>query len=163
MALSQEDSSQHSVLSPDDAFGKVFGKEHPGRVRGLGIGACPTSVFGTSSQRFGGIHFSSTSSTHPASREEVDTLKSKLSQAKDKLKTTEDKLQKNEDKLQKNEEELAQTKEQMRTIMEILKEMGARLPPSVANKTTTVEQVHFNSNLLHIINLVIMPFNCELI
>ena len=56
-------------------------------------------MFSTSSQRVGGIHLSSTSSTHPASREEVDTLKSKLSQAEDKLKTTEDKLQKNDEEL----------------------------------------------------------------
>ena len=32
---------------PDDVIGKVYGAEHSGRVCGLGVGVCPTSVFKT--------------------------------------------------------------------------------------------------------------------
>jgi len=28
-----------------DPIGVMFGKEHPGRVRGLSVGACPTVAF----------------------------------------------------------------------------------------------------------------------
>jgi len=35
---------------PDDAIGKVFGPEHPGRVRVMGIGSCPSSIFGLQRQ-----------------------------------------------------------------------------------------------------------------
>nr|XP_018628915.1 uncharacterized protein LOC104104062 [Nicotiana tomentosiformis] len=40
-------------ISPNDAFGVVFGPEHPGRVRGLGMGAVPTVVFKQTSRRGG--------------------------------------------------------------------------------------------------------------
>lgn len=30
----------------DDAIGKLYGAEHSGRVRGLGLGVCPTIAFG---------------------------------------------------------------------------------------------------------------------
>ncbi|XP_016439148.2 uncharacterized protein LOC107765063 isoform X1 [Nicotiana tabacum] len=45
-------------ISPNDALGVVFSPEHPGRVRGLGMGAVPTVVFkqtsirGTQSRRW---------------------------------------------------------------------------------------------------------------
>ena len=38
----------------DDAFAKLFGKEHPGRVRGMGFGVCPSQVFKSSSGHYGG-------------------------------------------------------------------------------------------------------------
>ncbi|MED6150154.1 hypothetical protein PIB30_069677, partial [Stylosanthes scabra] len=37
-------------LSQNDSLAQVLGKEHPGRVRGLGSGPCPTKVFGNTSQ-----------------------------------------------------------------------------------------------------------------
>ena len=33
----------------------MFGKEHLGRVRGVGDGVCPSQIFGWSNPRFGGI------------------------------------------------------------------------------------------------------------
>ena len=30
-----------SIISPDDAVGKILGKEHSGRVRCLGLGVVP--------------------------------------------------------------------------------------------------------------------------
>ena len=38
---------QTETPSKDDAFTRVFGKEHPGRVRGMGLGVCPSQVFGS--------------------------------------------------------------------------------------------------------------------
>ncbi|CAA0822311.1 Unknown protein [Striga hermonthica] len=43
-------SSQSQFALPDDPLGRVFGKEHAGRVRGAGFGPCPTIAFGC---RFG--------------------------------------------------------------------------------------------------------------
>ncbi|XP_057763489.1 uncharacterized protein LOC130983285 [Arachis stenosperma] len=40
----QDGSSKH--LSQNDSLSQVLGKEHPGRVRVLGAGPCPTQVFG---------------------------------------------------------------------------------------------------------------------
>ncbi|RYR77444.1 hypothetical protein Ahy_A01g001903 [Arachis hypogaea] len=40
----QDGSSKH--LSQNDSLSQVLGKEHPGRVRALGAGPCPTQVFG---------------------------------------------------------------------------------------------------------------------
>jgi len=34
-----------SHISPNDPVGVIFGKEHPGRVRGLSYGVCPTLAF----------------------------------------------------------------------------------------------------------------------
>ncbi|MQM21752.1 hypothetical protein Taro_054797 [Colocasia esculenta] len=39
-----------SIASADDIYSRVFGKERPGRVGGVGTGPTPTSLWGTSSQ-----------------------------------------------------------------------------------------------------------------
>ncbi|MQL84849.1 hypothetical protein Taro_017367, partial [Colocasia esculenta] len=43
-------SSSSSIATADDIYSQVFGKERPGRVRGVGTGPTPTSLWGTSSQ-----------------------------------------------------------------------------------------------------------------
>ncbi|MQM15896.1 hypothetical protein Taro_048849, partial [Colocasia esculenta] len=43
-------SSSSSIASADDIYSQVFGKERPGRVRGVGTGPTPASLWGTSSQ-----------------------------------------------------------------------------------------------------------------
>ncbi|MQL70123.1 hypothetical protein Taro_002425 [Colocasia esculenta] len=43
-------SSSSSIASADDIYSQVFEKERPGRVRGVGTGPTPTSLWGTSSQ-----------------------------------------------------------------------------------------------------------------
>ncbi|KAL4287278.1 hypothetical protein AHAS_Ahas19G0170200 [Arachis hypogaea] len=42
---SSQQPMESTVNSPLDALGVVFGKEHPGRVRGLGMGIVPTVAF----------------------------------------------------------------------------------------------------------------------
>ena len=56
------------MLSPNDAFAKVFGKEHLGHVHGLWMRVFPSSVFETSSQS---IHSTSYSIANLTSQEEV--------------------------------------------------------------------------------------------
>ncbi|MQL88907.1 hypothetical protein Taro_021472, partial [Colocasia esculenta] len=43
-------SSSSSIATADDIYSQVFGKDRPGRVRGVGTGPAPTSLWGTSSQ-----------------------------------------------------------------------------------------------------------------
>lgn len=38
-------SKNASDISLEDPIGVIFGKEHPGRVRGLSYGACPSLAF----------------------------------------------------------------------------------------------------------------------
>ncbi|XP_039139068.1 uncharacterized protein LOC120276403 [Dioscorea cayenensis subsp. rotundata] len=40
---------QSQILSENDAYISVFGKEHPGYVRGLGLGVVKTQIYGSSS------------------------------------------------------------------------------------------------------------------
>ncbi|PIN00622.1 hypothetical protein CDL12_26876 [Handroanthus impetiginosus] len=56
-----QDPNGNSVISPNDAVGKILGKEHPRRVRCMGIGATPTSCFGHASCQH---HFQSSSSSN---------------------------------------------------------------------------------------------------
>ncbi|XP_019238163.1 PREDICTED: uncharacterized protein LOC109218265 [Nicotiana attenuata] len=44
-----------SEISPNDVVGKVLGKEHPGRVRCLGLGATPSNTFRETNLRPGNI------------------------------------------------------------------------------------------------------------
>ena len=73
--LSQQDVSEAAVVSPNDALGKVLGKEHSGRVRGLGFGTCPSSAFGYATRR----RYYNSSGSNSQLQEEVNTLKSQLS------------------------------------------------------------------------------------
>ncbi|MQL86990.1 hypothetical protein Taro_019524 [Colocasia esculenta] len=43
-------SSSSSIATADDIYSQVFGKDRPGRVRGVGTCLAPTSLWGTSSQ-----------------------------------------------------------------------------------------------------------------
>ena len=43
-----------SVISPNDAVGKILGAEHSGRVRCLGLGAAPSSSFKKTRLQFDG-------------------------------------------------------------------------------------------------------------
>ena len=61
-------------------FGTVFGKEHPGRVRGLGIGVVLTMAFKHTTTRIGGLNLGS-SSANTSSREvqqKLVTMESQL-------------------------------------------------------------------------------------
>ncbi|XP_057760440.1 uncharacterized protein LOC130980816 [Arachis stenosperma] len=75
---------ESTVNSPLDALGVVLGKEYPGRVRGLGMGAVPTVAFKNNTTRISQMNLGSsndagTSSTcGPSVQEELDTVKAQL-------------------------------------------------------------------------------------
>ncbi|RYR13335.1 hypothetical protein Ahy_B04g070388 [Arachis hypogaea] len=48
----QDESSKY--LSQNDSLAQVLGKEHPGRVRALGAGPCPTQVFDNTARQLSG-------------------------------------------------------------------------------------------------------------
>ncbi|MED6189700.1 hypothetical protein PIB30_098586 [Stylosanthes scabra] len=52
MDIEQYDESSR-VLSQNDSLAQVLGKEHPGRVRGMGFGPIPSKLFGRNSQQTG--------------------------------------------------------------------------------------------------------------
>ncbi|XP_052119080.1 uncharacterized protein LOC110280950 [Arachis duranensis] len=49
LEIEQEDESSR-VLSQNDSLAQVFGREKPGRVRGVGLGPTPSQLFGTNLQ-----------------------------------------------------------------------------------------------------------------
>nr|XP_016507720.1 PREDICTED: uncharacterized protein LOC107825383 [Nicotiana tabacum]XP_016507721.1 PREDICTED: uncharacterized protein LOC107825383 [Nicotiana tabacum]XP_016507722.1 PREDICTED: uncharacterized protein LOC107825383 [Nicotiana tabacum]XP_016507723.1 PREDICTED: uncharacterized protein LOC107825383 [Nicotiana tabacum]XP_016507724.1 PREDICTED: uncharacterized protein LOC107825383 [Nicotiana tabacum] len=67
-------------ISPNDALGVVFGPEHPGRVRGLGMGAVPTVVFKQTSRQDGCSYMgaASTSAPPPQWVQEMANMRSQL-------------------------------------------------------------------------------------
>ncbi|KAM3282753.1 hypothetical protein P3S67_026398 [Capsicum chacoense] len=56
--------------SPNDAVGKVLGKEHSGRVRFLGLGVVPSRSFKQTRPHFGGMSSSSSNSSCPSNCQE---------------------------------------------------------------------------------------------
>ncbi|RYR09995.1 uncharacterized protein [Arachis hypogaea] len=83
-AYSSQQAVELTVNSPLDALGVVLGKEHPGRVRGLGVGAVPTVAFKNNTTRISQMNLGSsndagTSTTcGPNVQEELDTVKAQL-------------------------------------------------------------------------------------
>ncbi|KAJ1420759.1 putative transposase, Ptta/En/Spm, plant [Sesbania bispinosa] len=77
--------------SPNDSLGQVFGKEHPGRVRGVGSGVCPSQLFG-SSQRYNACNSSTTVVADPQMQKEIDDLKQQLKLETQKRMSMEEKL-----------------------------------------------------------------------
>ena len=77
--LSQS-SETSSEISPNDAIGVIFGAEHPGRVRGLGLGVVPSTAFRHTSTRLGGINLGkgNASTSSPNLQEKVTNLEAQL-------------------------------------------------------------------------------------
>ena len=69
------------ITSGNDAYIKVFGKEHPGRVRGMGFGVCPTQVLGSSS-----------SSTASIPNADLNQLRLELQQSNDRVRALEEQV-----------------------------------------------------------------------
>ncbi|XP_019176889.1 PREDICTED: uncharacterized protein LOC109172196 [Ipomoea nil] len=84
--MDQGSSSQSQFVSQDDPVGKTFGKEHNGRVRGLGFGPCPSKVFNNTS-RMNGMPWSSNDNQM---KEYVSTLEKELAATKAQLQVQSD-------------------------------------------------------------------------
>ncbi|KAF7820766.1 hypothetical protein G2W53_026221 [Senna tora] len=70
-----------SQINEKDSFGKVLGKEQPGRVRGLGFDPSPTQVFGVTTDRIGSIPLDCSNGNNVVLQEEVSRLKLELQAA----------------------------------------------------------------------------------
>ncbi|KAG5017336.1 hypothetical protein JHK82_022961 [Glycine max] len=85
--MSQADNS--TTISSDDAFPKVLGKDHCGRVRCLGLGGLYSIAFKFNT-KFSGVGCSSSSFESSESsqlKEEVVSLKAKLAASEENVKT----------------------------------------------------------------------------
>jgi len=76
-----------SDISPNDPIGLIFGKEHPGRVRGLSHGACPTLAFKQSTTRLNGMNFASCSATSTNTDEKFLKMENELTTLKNQMQT----------------------------------------------------------------------------
>jgi hypothetical protein len=80
---------------PDDAVGKVYGAEHSGRVRVLGVSVCPTKVFGTRKHFSEFVNAGSCSQNVEDLKKQVHSLEEKLTgyeETKDQLTQTQNQL-----------------------------------------------------------------------
>jgi hypothetical protein len=62
-----QSSVHESEISPNDVLGRVFGPEHSGRVRCMGMGAAPTNTFRNNGVRLSNLSNSSTAAATPSS------------------------------------------------------------------------------------------------
>jgi len=76
-----------SDISPNDPIGLIFGKEHPGRVRGLSHGACPTLAFKQFTTRLNGVNFASCSATSTNTNEKFLKMENELTTLKNQMQT----------------------------------------------------------------------------
>ncbi|QCE04995.1 hypothetical protein DEO72_LG8g3037 [Vigna unguiculata] len=71
-----------SEISPNDPIGVIFGKEHPGQVRGLSYGACSTLAFQQPTTRIRGIKFASHNAASPHDEDKFVKIENELATIK---------------------------------------------------------------------------------
>ena len=77
-----------SHISPNDPVGVIFEKEHPGRVRGLSYGACPTLAFRKSTTRVSNMNNGSSSGGSSTNVEEkVEKMATELAVVRSQMHT----------------------------------------------------------------------------
>jgi len=77
----------HKKVSPNDLVGVIFGKEHPGQVKGLSYGACPTFSFQQSTTKISGINFALSSATLPYEEEKFVNIENEVAIVKNQMQT----------------------------------------------------------------------------
>jgi len=70
----------HGLMYP---VGVIFGKERPGRVRGMSFGACSSLVFKKSTTRLTGMHHASSSAPSPQVEDKVMKMENELAALKE--------------------------------------------------------------------------------
>ena len=76
-----------SDISPKNPIGIIFGKEHPGWVRGLSYGACPSLAFKESTTRLSGMNYASSSSTSSNVEDKVIKMETEFATVKNQMNT----------------------------------------------------------------------------
>ncbi|QCD82430.1 hypothetical protein DEO72_LG2g2768 [Vigna unguiculata] len=82
-----KNSETTSEISPNDPISVIFGKEHPGWVRGLSYGVCPTLAFQQSITRIRGIHFASPNAASPHDEDKFVKIENELAIVKNQVQT----------------------------------------------------------------------------
>ncbi|XP_025685566.1 uncharacterized protein [Arachis hypogaea] len=132
---SQDPSSKES--SQNDSLAQVLGKEHPGRVRGLGFGPCPSQYFRNILQQ----------SDYDVQIEEyrMDIVKLKAEAVKLKAIAVEEKA-----KRQRMEAEAAEEKAKIQTMKNLLRyiiqQQGGNLPPEIVTDLDSLRSTPTSSH-----------------
>lgn len=90
--------------SEADTYINVWGKEHPGRARGMGFGVCPSQLF-RSTCSSGGSPVSPSSGV--PSNTEWQAMKLELQESKSKVKALESELQKSKSRFKVLEDQMS--------------------------------------------------------
>ncbi|XP_020964564.1 uncharacterized protein LOC107611428 [Arachis ipaensis] len=120
--IEQQDESSR-VLSQNDSIAQVFGKEKPGRVRGVGFGPTPTQLFGSNSRAPGNIV------EEEETQRKLCALEAELESEKLKRKAMEDEAAVDKKKMQAME----------RAMIYLFQRQGEELPGDIAVGMSSVE------------------------
>ncbi|RYR39695.1 hypothetical protein Ahy_A09g045277 isoform D [Arachis hypogaea] len=115
-SIERDDASKE--LSQNDSLFQALGKEHLGRVRGVGSGPCPTQLFGQSTHQLGGM----SSSVNHDIQVEMNEIKSQLEASKLQVQNLETEMK--QEKLRRQALEKA-----VKFLIEL---QGSNLPPEIA-------------------------------
>nr|XP_025665050.1 uncharacterized protein LOC112763645 [Arachis hypogaea] len=126
------------ILSENDSLAQALGKEHPGRVRGMGHGPIPSQLFRPSSQP-------------PVDRAQVEEaqrmlceLQAEVTTEKLKRKAMDDELAAEKAKRQAMEDELAAEKTKRRAIESVLsylvQQQCGELPPDITARMNSLDR-----------------------
>ena len=116
------------MISTDDAVRQVLGKEHTGRVRGLGLGACPSKVFGLPNHRLRHLNLSSSSCTSSSE----DSLKLELIAMKEKLESMQREHELEQAERAREQAERARMEQMMKYLVQ---QLGIQIPHDLAHVT----------------------------
>ncbi|RYQ91944.1 hypothetical protein Ahy_B09g098009 [Arachis hypogaea] len=120
--IEQQDESSR-VLSQNDSIAQVFGKEKPGRVRGVGFGPTPTQLFGSNSRAPGNRV------EEEETQRKLCALEAELESEKLKRKAMEDEAAADKKKMQAME----------RALIYLFQRQGEELPRDIAVGMSSVE------------------------
>ncbi|MED6122212.1 hypothetical protein PIB30_117303 [Stylosanthes scabra] len=116
----ERDDASSKGLSQNDSLFQVLGKEHCGRVRGIGSGPCPTQLFGQTAYQSGGMSLNS--SVKQGIQLEMNEMKSQLEAWRLRVQNLETEVK--QEKLRRQALEKA-----VKFLMEL---QGSNLPPEIA-------------------------------
>ncbi|RYQ90827.1 hypothetical protein Ahy_B09g096812 isoform L [Arachis hypogaea] len=120
--IEQQDESSR-MLSQNDSIAQVFGKEKPGRVRGVGFGPTPSQLFGPNS------HASGNGVQQEETQRKLLELQAELEGEKLKRKAMEDEAASDKKKMKAMES----------ALIYLFQRQGEELPPEIAAGTGFVE------------------------
>ncbi|XP_057732458.1 uncharacterized protein LOC130947772 isoform X1 [Arachis stenosperma] len=115
----ERDDASSKALSQNDSLFQALGKEHLGRVRGVGSGPCPTQLFGQSTHQLGRM----SSSVNHDIQVEMNVIKSQLEASRLQVQNLETEMK--QEKLRRQALEKA-----VKFLIEL---QGSNLPPEIAS------------------------------